>query len=123
MSMTLTVGILIKMNAIIMNAIILMVSIIIHFIITKRIKTYFSFLIGLLVPFLLINQLYQAVLSPYYPDGKENLGYPATNWIMMGLHGNGNYHWEDADFTYDLKVNQGLTNEEVKQVHLSVIKQ
>lgn len=118
MSMTLTVGIIIKTNAII-----LMVAIIIHFIITKRIKTYFTFLIGLLVPFLLINQLYQAVLSPYYPDGKENLGYPATNWIMMGLHGNGNYHWEDADFTYDLKVNQGLTNEEVKQVHLSVIKQ
>ena len=117
MSLVLAVGVLLKANVII-----LIVAILIHFVMTNTYKSWLGFFAGLLVPFLTLTMLYQQLITPFYPVEKAEIGYPLTHWIMMGAEGRGTYSATDDEFTNDLKLNQGLSNEQIKEVHLDIIK-
>ncbi|MBQ8994037.1 MAG: hypothetical protein IJ085_08000, partial [Turicibacter sp.] len=47
----------------------------------------------------------------------------ATHWVMMGAYDNGGYYHPDVKFTESLKVEQKLTNEEIMNIHLDIIKE
>lgn len=117
MSLVLAVGVLFKPNVII-----LIVAILIHFVMTNSYKRWGGFFAGSLMPFLTLTLLYQQLITPYYPVEKAEIGYPPTHWIMMGLEGIGGYSATEVEFTHDLKLNQGLSNEQIKEVHLEIIK-
>ena len=118
MSILLTIGVLFKANVII-----LVIAIFIHYVMTRNYKQWLSFIGIFIVPFMLINFVYQQLVTPLYPVEKSELGFPATHWIMMGTYGNGSYYEEDVQFTESLKVDQKLSNEEIEKVHLEVIKE
>lgn len=117
MSLVLAIGVLLKANVII-----LIVAVSIHFVMTNTYKNWLGFFASLLVPFFTITLLYQQLIIPYYPVEKEEIGYPITHWIMMGSEGRGTYSATDDEFTNDLKLNQELSNEQIKEVHLEIIK-
>ena len=117
MSLVLAIGVLLKANVII-----LLVAILIHFVMTNNYKSWLGFFTGSLVPFFVVTLLYQQLITPYYPVEKAEIGYPVTHWIMMGSEGRGTYSATDDEFTNDLKLNQGLSNEQIKEVHFEIIK-
>lgn len=117
MSVVLAIGVLLKANVII-----LLVAILIHFVMTNSYKSWLGFFTGSLLPFFMLTILYQQWITPYYPVEKAEIGYPMTHWIMMGSEGRGTYSATDDEFTNDLKLNQELSNEQIKEVHLEIIK-
>lgn len=116
---TLTIGILIKTNVII-----IMVGIVIHYIMTHSGWKQFAYIGLIFVPFLLINSIYQKSIEPLIPIEKKEIGFPFTHWIMMGLaddeQGPGSYFQKDVDFTERLK-NEGFTNDQIKEEHIKVM--
>ena len=118
MSLVLAIGVLLKANVII-----LIVAVSIHFVMTNTYKNWLGFFSSLLLPFFTITLLYQQLIIPYYPVEKEEIGYPITHWIMMGSEGRGTYSATDDEFTNDLKLNQELSNEQIKEIHLEIIKE
>lgn len=118
MSLVLAIGVLLKANVII-----LIVAVSIHFVMTNSYKNWLGFFASLLVPFFTITLLYQQLIIPYYRVEKEEIGYPITHWIMMGSEGRGTYSATDDEFTNDLKLNQELSNEQIKEIHLEIIKE
>lgn len=117
LGLILAVGVLVKTNAII-----IVVAIMIHYMMRKPLKKWIQLLIGIAIPFILVNVIYQGIMSPLYPNGKEELGFPMTHWVMMGLSGKGGYNSADADYTYWLKADQKLTNDQIKDIHIDRIK-
>lgn len=116
LGLILAVGVLVKTNAII-----IVVAIMIHYVMRNPLKKWIQLLIGVALPFILVNVIYQGIMSPLYPNGKEELGFPMTHWVMMGLEGNGGYYHQDVEYTLSLKY-AGLTNEEIKDIHIDRIK-
>ncbi len=117
LGLVLSIGVLVKTNAII-----LVVAILIHYLMMNPMKRWIQLLIGIALPFFIVNTIYQSRISPLYPTEKSELGFPMTHWVMMGLDGNGGYFHEDAEYTNSLKL-EGLTNDQIKDIHLDRIKQ
>lgn len=116
LGLVLSIGVLVKTNAII-----LVVAILIHFLMMNPMKRWIQLLIGIALPFFIVNTIYQSRISPLYPTEKSELGFPMTHWVMMGLDGNGGYSSKDVDFSNSLKY-EGLTNNEIKEIHIKQIK-
>ena len=116
LGLVLSLGVLVKTNAII-----LVVAILIHYLMMNPMKRWIQLLIGIALPFFIVNTIYQSRISPLYPTEKSELGFPMTHWVMMGLDGNGGYSSKAVEFSDDLK-HQGLTNNEIKEVHINKIK-
>lgn len=117
LGLVLSIGVLVKTNAII-----LVVAILIHYLMMNPMKRWIQLLIGIALPFFIVNTIYQSRISPLYPTEKSEIGFPMTHWVMMGLDGNGGYFHEDAEYTNSLKL-EGLTNDQIKDIHLDRIKQ
>ena len=116
LGLVLSIGVLVKTNAII-----LVVAILIHYFMMHPLKRWIQLLIGIALPFLIVNTIYQSCLTLVYPTEKSEIGFPMTHWVMMGLSGNGGYSHEDVEFTDSLK-NRGLTNSQIKAIHIEQIK-
>lgn len=121
LSIVLTIGVLVKTNVVIM-----LVAILIHFIMTQKGWRTLLFCLVLIIPFLTINVGYKEVVSKYSPISKEEIGFPATHWLLMGLqespNGPGGFNQDTVDLTYQLKTD-GLTNKEISQEEIEMIKE
>lgn len=84
------------------------------------------FIILLVLPFYSVTSIYQQEISQYSPISQEEMGFPATHWILMGLHDQpqrpGSYYADDVKQTEELK-RSGLTNQELSNWHLEAIKE
>ena len=118
LSVLLAVGVLFKANAIIF-----VVAMFIHYVMTRNYQQWLSFLGVFIIPFVLINFSYQQLVTPLYPMEKSEVGFPTTHWIMMGTFDKGGYYNKDVQFTESLKVEQGLSNKEITKIHLGIIKE
>ncbi|MEG0913887.1 MAG: glycosyltransferase family 39 protein [Oscillospiraceae bacterium] len=64
---------------------------------------------------------YSVMSSPQLPQADENLYIPKLHWVMMGLHGNGNYY--DPDYQLTLSVPHEQRDELVKSEIAARIKE
>ncbi|MGL4373282.1 MAG: glycosyltransferase family 39 protein, partial [Turicibacter sp.] len=118
LGLVLTLGTLMKTNVII-----LVVGIFIHYFMTqKSVKALGTIAIvgGILFG---LNSAYHKAIEPYIPIPMEDMGYPMTHWIMMGLKGNGGYNGDDDAFTMFLKDDYHLAQEDITKEHITVIKE
>ncbi len=121
LSVVLTVGILVKTNVVIM-----LVAILIHYLMTQKGLKVWLFCLLLIFPLLTINMGYKEVISRYSPLAKEEMGYPAVHWVLMGLkelpNRPGGFNQEIVDLTWELK-SKGLTNKEIMEEEIDLIKE
>lgn len=98
----LAIGALIKANVIITS-----IAIFTHYFMTTKWKSSLIFMVVLLIPFIFKNYVYQKVIDPIIPVENEELGYPTTYWLMMGLNQSGKiyggFNIEDLHITAELK--------------------
>ncbi|MGL4337805.1 MAG: glycosyltransferase family 39 protein [Turicibacter sp.] len=116
----LSVGVLAKANVLI-----ILVGILIHYVMTNKIMKAIPFISVFIISIIVVNMTYQHFVMPHSPIEKDEMGYPMTHWIMMGLNKEndirvGGYNDADANFTEGLKV-QGLPNAQIKKQHLNLM--
>lgn len=121
LSIILTIGILMKTNVVIM-----MVAILIHYIMTQKGFKIWLFCLLLIFPFITVNIGYKEFVSKYSPLVKEEMGYPAVHWVLMGLYElpnrPGGFNQDIVDLTWELK-SSGLTNKEITAKEIYLIKE
>lgn len=117
----LAIGTLIKANVIIT-----LIAILIHYFMTTKWKSSLIFMVVLLIPFISTNYVYQKVIDPIIPVEDEELGYPTTHWLMMGLNHSGKiyggFNIGDVHITAELK-KDGLSNNDITKQHIKIIKE
>lgn len=115
-------GIVLGISALIKtHAVIVLIAIIIHYVMNNR--AYFIKLSVQLIGLVLIVLLgYKLLTKPLIPIASEEVGFPKTHWIMMGLKGTGGFDDEDTDMTRYLK-DIGYTNEQIQNEHLRIMKE
>lgn len=110
-----TAGTLMKMNVIILVA-----GIMIHYFMTQK---SFKALVAIVILggiLMISNSVYDKAIEPYIPIAKDQVEYPMTHWIMMGLKDNGGYNGDDA-FTMFLKDEYRIAQEDIYKEHVTVI--
>lgn len=123
----LLLGVILAIGTIIKtNVIITLVAVLIHYFMTNKGWNVLISIIVLVLPFYSVTSIYQQEISQYSPISQEEMGFPATHWILMGLHDQpqrpGSYYADDVKQTEELK-RSGLTNQELSKWHLEAIKE
>lgn len=118
LALVLTLGTLMKNNVIILVA-----GIMIHYFMTQKSFKAILAIVILGGIFMVLNSKYEKAIEPYIPIEMDQVGYPMTHWVMMGLKGNGNYDLDDDAFTRFLKDDSYLSQEDISKEHLAIIKQ
>ena len=103
------------------HAAIVLIAVLIHYFITNR-PHFIKLSISVIVPVILILISYKSIIRPLMPNSYEELAWPKTHWIMMGLKGNGIYDEEEATFTRNLE-QSGVSKKEIQDQHLEIIKE
>lgn len=108
------------------NVIITLVAILIHYLMTNKGWNVVISIIVLVLSFYSVTSIYRQEISQYSPIAQEEMGFPATHWIFMGLHDQprrpGGYNDDVVKQTEALKLS-GLTNQEISKSHLEAIKE
>lgn len=65
----------------------------------KRLLSALPAFLASFVCFMLIFSAIVTAVMPVTPEQYERSKFPITHWIMMGLHGQGNYYRDDVQFT------------------------
>lgn len=115
-------GILLGISALIKtHAVIVLIAILIHYVMNNR--QYFIKLSAQLVGLVFIVLMgYKFLTKPFIPIASEEVGFPKTHWIMMGLKGTGGFDDEDTNMTRYLK-DIGYSNEQIQNEHLRIMKE
>lgn len=115
------IGVLVKSNVIIT-----LVAILIHFIMTQKGWNIILFCFLLITPFVIINTSFKESVSHYSPIEKDEMGFPPTHWVLMGLQETpnrpGGFNNDTVKLTKQLKFD-GLTKKEIAQEHIQMIKE
>lgn len=109
-----TIGMIIKTNIVIA-----LIAIIIYLLLTNRLVELCKNLFLIFIPFLLIMGIHKTVASNFIPVEYDEMGLPATHWLMMGLSPNGQFYQEDVDFSVKIKKEEG--KEATLKANLEVI--
>ncbi|MGN0174194.1 MAG: hypothetical protein ACI39F_07115 [Acutalibacteraceae bacterium] len=97
-----------------------LIAICICFIIKEKIfsisfvKRYISVFLAMVIVAFGSYSFINSQISKYIPDTSQN--YPITHWVMMGLHGNGGYDYDDVSYTRSFDTKEEKTQANIKEI-------